>query len=316
MADGLRYPPARPEPWDILPAPFVNFGDLAEVRKYLKEEWEGVLCTAHGALPSCSGEEPTEFLDYHWLWRAYRKVEMPHSETRTEFNQHYLSDYLGQYLIQEGNFWDSYLRFLQEKKDSGHVLDKWAKSQVKRFERKQMRGKTEEEEEEERGYEAEKATLIASMTQLQEEWNEMREAREAEQAAQDTDDDDSDDSDDDQNPTEGAESKESLNALEGETAVATQDEEMAPVPDTEASAQDSAATVPNTNADASVKRQDEGPVVHGRDLGLSVERGNEGTEHEDQEDEADDDTEVQPAPGSKRRSTRIANLAAKKARHS
>ncbi|KAL8715695.1 MAG: hypothetical protein Q9225_006302 [Loekoesia sp. 1 TL-2023] len=180
---GSRRPPAGPVPYLTHRAPRIDFDNIAAVRRYLKSKWHKVMCTAHGALPSCSGSEATVFMQYRWVWRAYRKVGMPHSETEEDFEREYLRDYIGSYVVQADSFWETYLRYLERQYDSPssrETLSEWELAQVKRWKKYQARERDEEEEQEER---AEEESLEQWMAQAQIEWDEARDDREAEQAA-------------------------------------------------------------------------------------------------------------------------------------
>lgn len=73
-------------------------------------------------------------MEYRWVRLAYRKVGMPQSETKEDFEKEYLSDYIDSYVVQADSFWETYLRHLERQYDSPssrETLSEWELAQVK-----------------------------------------------------------------------------------------------------------------------------------------------------------------------------------------
>lgn len=292
----------------------------------------GVLCTAHGALPSCSSEEPTVFLDYKYLYLAYKKVGMPNCRTKKAFEQKYLFEYIGTYRISEKDFWQIYLRHLEAKFDKGNtVLTRWENEKVRKLKEERLiqsqslddaedviyysgsrhressscksdddaaseEEVDEEEEEEEEGSEddedseeerereryereADKFSLIQAMEAIQEEWDQARDLE--------------DDS------TLVDESSNIIYVKEYDSDISIED----PIDLLEGDGGD-IGKLQSSEEESGVDQSDEGQT--------SDEDTSDQQPHE--EDLADDEAKQQPQVGGKRRSARIAEQVAKRAR--
>lgn len=119
--------PARPYPFVQTPEPDVDWRSKPDVRRYLKEAWNGNIFTAHGALSAEYPGEAFEFTSYHWLFLAYQRLGMLYSKTEERFRDHYLVGYLGSYEVGFEDYWQEYYHHLEvklEKEEEGKTKNK------------------------------------------------------------------------------------------------------------------------------------------------------------------------------------------------
>ncbi|KAL8752580.1 MAG: hypothetical protein Q9184_005682 [Pyrenodesmia sp. 2 TL-2023] len=136
MATKRGQRPAKPYPFVETPDPIVDWQSKTEVRRYLKEEWNGNIFTAHGALSAEYPAEAFEFTSYYWLFLAYQRLGMPHSKTEKAFRGHYLVGYLDSYEVGYENYWQEYYEHLEvkvEKKKEGKTKKKTYDAEEKKI---------------------------------------------------------------------------------------------------------------------------------------------------------------------------------------
>ncbi|KAL8926563.1 MAG: hypothetical protein Q9208_002890 [Pyrenodesmia sp. 3 TL-2023] len=187
MIRGQR--PAKPCSFVETPDPVVDWQSKTEVRHYLKEEWNGNIFTAHGALSAEYPGEAFEFTSYHWLFLAYQRLGMPHSKTWKAFRDHYLVGYLGSYQVGFEDYWQEYYEHLAvkvEKKKEGKtkrktydteekkIVDEWGEWLLAEADRKQEMREMGEIDQEINWHK----TLVQDTCEAQLEWDEDADARE------------------------------------------------------------------------------------------------------------------------------------------
>ncbi|KAL8926562.1 MAG: hypothetical protein Q9208_002889 [Pyrenodesmia sp. 3 TL-2023] len=99
---------ARPVPYLTTGQPYVDWSDRAAARAYLRSNWGHRLCTAHGATSAAKPARAYCFTSYHWLWKAFNALGVPHSETEEDFREKYISKYLAG-VAEVESFWNKFL---------------------------------------------------------------------------------------------------------------------------------------------------------------------------------------------------------------
>ncbi|KAL8896412.1 MAG: hypothetical protein Q9207_007718 [Kuettlingeria erythrocarpa] len=105
---------ALPAPYYTTRAPRVDWTDEDAVREYLQASWSSKLCTLHGATAYGVDAGPYKFASYHWLYKAYHALGMPHCRSQQAFQDTYIAGYLdGAAKIED--YWEIYMEHLNDR---------------------------------------------------------------------------------------------------------------------------------------------------------------------------------------------------------